>query len=60
MKNGSRPRSRDGRAKTRPHASARAAESARAARFGYQPISSAIPRIRARVTSESPGRPLSA
>ncbi len=49
-----------GRARTSPQASARAAESARAARFGYQPSSLAIPTIRSRVSSETPGRPLSA
>ena len=60
MKNGSSAIVRAGRASTSPHASARAAESARAARFGYQPSSFAIARIRSRVSSETPGRPLSA
>ena len=40
MKNGSSAIVRAGRASTSPQASARAAESARAARFGYQPSSS--------------------
>ena len=60
MKNGSSARIRDGRAITRPHASAREAESARAARLGYQPRSAAIPRMRSRVASETPGCPFSA
>ena len=60
MKNGSSASVLAGRASTSPHASARAAESARAARFGYQPSSRAIVRIRSRVSSETPGRPLSA
>ena len=60
MKNGSSASVRAGRASTSPHASARAADSARAARFGYQPSSCAIARIRSRVSSETPGRPFSA
>ena len=60
MKNGSSASVRAGRASTSPQASARAAESARAARFGYQPSSWAIERMRSRVSSETPGRPLSA
>ena len=60
MKNGSSASVRAGRASTSPQASARAADSARAARFGYQPSSSAIARIRSRVSSETPGRPFSA
>ena len=60
MKNGSSASVLAGRASTKPHASARAAERARAARFGYQPSSSAIERMRSRVSSETPGRPLSA
>src|SRR3954454_2062948 len=60
MKNGSSAMVLAGRARMRPQASARAAESARAARFGYQPSSSAIARIRSRVSSDTPGRPFSA
>ena len=60
MKNGSSASVRAGRARTRPHASTRAADSARAARFGYQPSSSAIETIRSRVASETPGCPLRA
>ena len=60
MKNGSSESVVSVRASTSPQAWARATESARAALFGYQPISSAIARIRARVLSESPGRSLSA
>ena len=60
MKNGSSARIRDGRAITRPHACAREAESERAARFGYQPSSSAIASMRSRVASETPGCPFSA
>ena len=60
MKKGSSARVCAGRARTSPHASARAAESARAARFGYQPSSSAMARMRSRVPSDTPGRPFSA
>src|SRR5664279_227670 len=60
MKNVSIARVFPGRARTRPHASARAAERERAARFGYHESSSAISRIRLRVLSESPGRSFSA
>ena len=60
MKNGSSAIVAAGRARMRPQASAREAERARAARFGYQPSSSAMARIRSRVSSETPGRPLSA
>ena len=60
MKKGSSAIVAAGRARTRPNASARAAESARAARFGYQPSSRAIVTMRSLVSSETPGRPLSA
>ena len=60
MKNGSSARIRDGRAITSPHECARAAESERAARFGYQPSSWAIASTRARVASDTPGCPLRA
>ena len=60
MKNGSSAIVVAGRASTSPSASAREAESARAARFGYHPSSFAIVRMRSRVSSETPGRPLSA
>ncbi len=60
MKNGSSASVEAGRARISPQASAREAESERAARLGYQPSSSAIARIRSRVSSETPGRPLSA
>ena len=60
MKNGSSAIVLAGRARISPQASAREAERARAARFGYQPSSSAIARIRSRVSSETPGRPFSA
>ena len=60
MKNGSSAIVVAGRARTSPNASARAAESARAARFGYQPSSRAMETIRSRVSSETPGRPFSA
>ena len=45
MKNGSSAIVVAGRARTSPHASAREAERARAARFGYHPSSSAMARI---------------
>ena len=60
MKNGSSASMRAGRAITSPQASARAADSERAARFGYQPSSSAIARMRARVPAETPGCPFRA
>ena len=60
MKNGSSASVEAGRARISPQASAREAESERAARLGYQPSSSAIARIRSRVSSETPGRPLRA
>ena len=60
MKNGSRASAFAGRANTRPHASARSTDRARAARFGYQPSSPAIARIRSLVVSETPGRPFRA
>ena len=60
MKKGSNAMVVAGRARTRPNASARAAESARAARFGYQPSSRAIVTMRSLVSSETPGRSFSA
>ena len=60
MKKGSSAIVVAGRARTSPKASARAADSARAARFGYQPSSRAMATMRSRVASETPGRPLSA
>ncbi len=60
MKYGTAARLRAGRAMMSPQASARAAESDRAALWGYHPRSSASWRIRRRVVSETPGRPLRA
>ncbi len=60
VKNGSTPRVGVGRAMTHPTAWARDTVSERAATLGAQPISSAIAMIRARVCSDTPGRPLSA
>ena len=60
MKNGSTPSVSAGRAMTRPTVCARAPDSDRAARLGRHPISSAISRMRRRVSAETPGRPLSA
>jgi hypothetical protein len=60
MKNGSIPRIRAGRWRARPIAFAAAPDSARAALFGRQPISSAMARIRCRVCGDTPGRSLRA
>ena len=49
-----------GRATTRPTAWERESDSARARALGVQPRSSAVARIRRRVSSEMPGRPLRA
>src|SRR3954464_14104107 len=51
---------RAGRAMTRPTAKARRADSARARVLGFHPSSVATWRMRARVASPPPGRPLSA
>ena len=59
-KNASTASVRGGRESTSPHAFARDAESERAALFGRQPSSSAISRMRFRVSSDSPGRPFRA
>ena len=60
MKNGSTPRVSAGRAMTMPTAWARDTDRDLAAMLGRQPISSAMSRMRLRVSSETPGRPLSA
>lgn len=59
-KNESTPRTAAGRASTRPTVAAPSPDRARAAVLGRQPSCSATRRIRSRVTSETPGRPLSA
>src|SRR5665811_1034806 len=56
MKKGSRANILAGRASISPQAPALAAESARAARFGDQPSSFTIARMRFLVSSETPGR----
>ena len=60
MKNGSAPSTSGSRAITRPIACSRRPPSERAEALGSQPSSSATPRIRSRVSSATPGRPLSA
>ena len=59
-KNASVSSSAGSRASTRPTARARASVSARACALGRQPSSSAARRIRARVSSPTPGRSLTA
>jgi hypothetical protein len=58
--NGSTPSIFAGRASTSPNAPARAADSARAALLGCQPISAASSITRRRVDSDTPGWPLRA
>lgn len=59
-KKDSTPRVCAGRASTSPTAPERSPDRARAALLGCQPSSSATPRIRARVSRDTPGRSLSA
>ena len=59
-KNGSARSVSGGRAITRPAASARDTERARARWFGVQPSSRAVARIRSRVSAAMPGRLLNA
>lgn len=56
----STPRVSAGRARTKPTVAAPSPDSWRAAVLGRQPSCSATLRTRSRVTSETPGRPLSA
>src|SRR4051812_3728981 len=60
MKNGSTPRIRAGRRNTMPTVLLGAPVSARAAPFGFHPISAAIASTRRRVASDTPGCPLRA
>ncbi len=60
MKNGSISSAPRSRARTSPTAPARAEPSARAGALGRQPSASAASRIRRRVASPTPSRPLTA
>ena len=57
---GSTPSVRAGRSMISPNTPARPSDSARAALFGWKPISAAMARMRSRVAADTPGWPFSA